>query len=166
MADCSHSHLQTWGRFRPRQLQTNCSWGALVQAICKYSQPLADSVHRTAAASHTHTQAGYQSHLSTVHQTFVLQHVIDKQKHAHEPLYLCFVDLKAAYDKVQWPLIWQVLQRLGIHGSMLTAIQSLYTDCSLAMKVNGFLGDMHSPSVGLCQALKDAHSVLLCLVFF
>ncbi len=60
--------------------------------------------------------------------------------------------LKAAYDKVQWPLIWQVLQRLGIHDSMLTAIQSLYTDCSLAMKTNGFHGDMHSPSVGLRQA--------------
>ncbi len=88
---------------------------------------------------------------SGVHQAFVLQHVIDKQKYAHEPLYLCFVDLKAAYDKVQWPLIWQVLQRLGIHGSMLTAIQSLYTDCSLAMKTNGFHGDMHSPSVGLRQ---------------
>ena len=81
----------------------------------------------------THTQAGYRSHLSTVHQAFVLQHVIDKQTHAHEPLYLCFVDLKAAYDKVQWPLMWQVLQRPGIHGSMLTAVQSLYTDCSLAM---------------------------------
>ena len=80
-----------------------------------------------------------------------MQHVIDKQKHAHEPLYLCFVDLKAAYDKVQWPLIWQVLQRLGIHGSMLTAIQNLYTDCSLAMKIDGFHGDMHSPSVGLRQ---------------
>ncbi len=103
------------------------------------------------AHTHTHTQAGYRSHLSTVHQAFVLQHVIDEQKHAHEPLYLCFVDLKAAYDKVQWPLIRQVLQRLGIHGSMLTAIQSLYTACSLAMKINGFHGDMHSPSVGLRQ---------------
>ena len=34
---------------------------------------------------------------------------------------------------------------------MLTAIQSLYTDSSLAMKINGFHGDMHSPSVGLRQ---------------
>ena len=32
--------------------------------------------------------------LSTVPQTFVLQHVVDKQL-----LYLCFVDLKAAYDE-------------------------------------------------------------------
>ena len=34
---------------------------------------------------------------------------------------------------------------------MLIAIQSLYTDCSLAMKINGFHGDMRSPSVGLRQ---------------
>ena len=54
--------FKTWGRFRPRQLQTNCSWGALVQAICKYSQPPADSVHRAAAASDTHTHARTHAH--------------------------------------------------------------------------------------------------------
>lgn len=112
---------------------------AVVEPLCRlYANILNHRLTRYTEQQQlrTHTQAGYRSHLSTVHQAFVLQHVIDKQKHAHDPLYLCFVDLKAAYDKVQWPLIRQVLQRLGIHGSMLTAIQSLYTDCSLAMKIS------------------------------
>lgn len=89
----------------------------------------------------TPTQGGYWPDLSTVYQAFVLQHVIDKQSHAHLPLYLLFVDLKAAYDKVQWPLIWQVLQRLGVSGSMLAAIQLDYTDCHLAVRVNSHCGD-------------------------
>ena len=69
---------------------------------------------------HTHTHTSWiqiSPHLSTVYQAFVLQHVIVHQTHAPELMCLCFVNLKAAYDKVQWPLIWQVLQRLGIHGT-------------------------------------------------
>ncbi len=58
------------------------------------------------------TQAGYRPEHSTVHQAFVLQHVIDKHRCLKAPLYLFFVDLKSAYDRVQWPLLWDLL-RLG-----------------------------------------------------
>ena len=86
-----------------------------------------------------------------IHQAFELQHIIDKQLGTKQPLYLCLVDLKAAYDKVQWPLIWQVLERLGIHGSMLCAIKSVYSGCLLAMKMNNAHGDTQCPSIGLRQ---------------
>ena len=39
------------------------------------------------------THAGYRPEHSTIHQTFVLQHVIDKHRRLKSPLYLCFVDL-------------------------------------------------------------------------
>ena len=48
------------------------------------------------------TQTGYRPELGTIHQAFALQPVIDKHRHAKQPLYLCFVDLKSAYDRVQW----------------------------------------------------------------
>lgn len=97
------------------------------------------------------TQAGYRPQLGTMHQAFALQHVVDKHKHARKPLYLCFVDLKSAYDKVQWQLLWQLLQRLGVHGGMLGAIQSLYDGCLLSMRVSGASGSSHNPSIGLRQ---------------
>ena len=73
---------------------------------------------------------------STIHQAFVLQHVIDKHRCLKTPLYLCFVDLKSAYDRVQWPLLWDLLRRLGVHGKMLGAVQSLYDNCLLFMRVH------------------------------
>ena len=83
------------------------------------------------------TQAGYRPDRSTIHQAFVLQHVIDKDKCLKSPLYLCFVDLKSAYDRVQRPLLWGLLLRLGVQGAMLGAVQSLYDNCLLSMRVNG-----------------------------
>lgn len=97
------------------------------------------------------TQAGYRPELGTLHQGFALQHVVDKHRHAKQALYLCFVDLKSAYDKVQWHLLWQLLQQLGIHGDMLRAIESLYDGCILSMRVGGACGVPHNPSIGLRQ---------------
>ncbi len=75
----------------------------------------------------------------------------DKHRLANKPLYLCFVDLKSAYDKVQWQLVWSLLQRLGVHGHMLGAVQSLYQGSLLSMRVNGQCGHSQSPSIGLRQ---------------
>jgi len=91
------------------------------------------------------TQAGYRPEYSTIHQAFVLQHVIDKHRCLKNPLYLCFVDLKSAYDRVQWPLLWDLLLRLGVHGKMLGAVQSLYDNCMLFMRVSGFTGEGRTP---------------------
>ena len=95
-------------------------------------------------------QTGYWPELGTIHQACALLHVIDK------PLYLCFVYLTSAYDKVQWPL----KQRLGVHSGMLGGIQSLEDGCLLSTRVGGACEHCHSLSIGLSQ---DAHSVPLCL---
>ena len=58
-----------------------------------------------------------------------LPHFIDTAKvYPPSPYLVALLDLKGAYDRVQRPLLWQVLQRLGIHGKMLADIQSLYKD--------------------------------------
>ena len=100
------------------------------------------------------TQTGYRPEFGTIHQAFALQHVIDKHKHAKKPLKLCFVDLKSACDKVQWQLLWRLLHRLGTHGDMLAAVQSLYDGCLLSMRGGGGCGHAQSPSIGLRQGCK------------
>ena len=99
------------------------------------------------------TQAGYRPGHSTVHQTFVLQHVIDKHRRLKSPLYLCFVDLKSAYDRVQWQLLWDLLRQLGVQGTMLGAIQSMYDGCLLSMRVNGVTGGSQNPLHGVAAGV-------------
>ena len=82
-----------------------------------------------------HTQTGFRPGLATQHDLFALRHMIDEAQGNGKQLYTCFLDHKGAYDRVQRPLLWQVLQRLGIHGVMLKAIQSLYTDSGLTIHI-------------------------------
>ena len=88
----------------------------------------------------SHTQSGFRPELSTLHSVFALQHFVDMAEADGQQLYTCFLDLKGAYDRVQRPLLWQVLQRLGLHGPMLAAVQSLYKDSGLTININGRSG--------------------------
>ena len=45
------------------------------------------------------TQTGYRPELGTIHPALALQRADDKHRPANKSLYLCFVDLKSAYDK-------------------------------------------------------------------
>ncbi|DBA94877.1 TPA: hypothetical protein ACH3X1_016747 [Trebouxia sp. C0004] len=98
------------------------------------------------------TQAGYRPEHSTIHQAFVLQHVIEKHRCLKTPLYLCFVDLKSAYDRVQWPLLWDLLRRLGVQGKMMGAVRSLYDNCLLSRGSLVSVG--RTPSMGLRQGCR------------
>ena len=61
------------------------------------------------------------------------------------------LDLKSAYDRVSRPLLWLVLQRLGIHGRMLAAIQALYSTATVAVRINGRRGPAMPSLTGVKQ---------------
>ena len=96
-------------------------------------------------------QAGFRPQHSTLHPLFTLQHFIHKQFHAKASLFCCFLDLKSAYDSVQRPLLWAVLAKLGVHGKMLSALQSLYTESTISINLSGRTGRSFTPEAGVKQ---------------
>jgi hypothetical protein len=54
-----------------------------------------------------------------------------------QPLYSCFVDFKKAYDTVPRDLLWEKLQRIGVHGEFLRGVQALYADVPMALQFEG-----------------------------
>ena len=78
-------------------------------------------------------------------------HLIDRSRFQKQPLFAAFVDLRKAYDSVQHPLLWASLQRKGVHGKMLAAIQSLYSGCAMSMKICGRAGATGTAQVGVRQ---------------
>ena len=96
-------------------------------------------------------QAGFRPLRSVGHNLFALQHAIDKCRRNRQPLYCCFVDLTAAFDRVPRHLLWQRLASRGVSGGMLAAIQSLYADARVVVKVNGSCGPSATTSAGVKQ---------------
>ena len=96
--------------------------------------------HTEAAGLRAPSQAGFRPGVSTVHQAFALQHLVDRAARLRQPLLCCFLDLKGAYDRVPRALLWQALARLGVPATLLAAIQSLYTHAEYAISAGGRRG--------------------------
>ncbi len=97
-------------------------------------------------------QAGFRPGMSCGHQLTALQHFIDQEVQQHKGhLYCCFVDLKGAYDNVPRDLLWQTLASLGIHGNILASIKGMYANSSLAIKIGGKRGELHTSQLGVKQ---------------
>ncbi len=73
--------------------------------------------------------------MNTSRQQFILRHFIDAARSSKKTLYSCFVDLHKAYDSVPRHALWMRLQSLGVHGCMLSALQTMYTDVQIKVKI-------------------------------
>ena len=95
-------------------------------------------------------QCGFRPNFSTLHAVFTLQHFIDRAT-PQQPLYCCFLDLSKAYDRVPRAFLWEALSRLGVGGTFLAALQSLYEDARFAILADGAIGDFLPSLTGLTQ---------------
>ena len=96
-------------------------------------------------------QAGFRKDHRTTDQTFVVRTLIEKAKADKQPLYSCFVDFKKAYDTVPRDLLWEKLQRIGVHGEFLRGVQALYADVPMALQFEGGMSDTFQSTLGVKQ---------------
>ena len=76
-------------------------------------------------------QFGFRSNRSTTDAIFILQNSINISS---KPLYVCFIDLKAAYDWINRDMLFKVLE-IRIKSPILVSILKLfYTGTTAAIK--------------------------------
>ena len=96
-------------------------------------------------------QGGFRPQRGTTEQVFVLNHLVEAAKHQRQPLYCAFVDFRKAFDTVRHGHLWERLAAYGITGNILSCIQSLYAQSTVAVNVNGDLTDFIKVLVGVRQ---------------
>jgi len=67
---------------------------------------------------------------------YSLYSVINDRKISRQSTYVCFVDLKKAFDSVNRHLLWYKLARTGIDGKFIGAVTSLYENVNCCVKIN------------------------------
>ncbi|XP_061444037.1 3 beta-hydroxysteroid dehydrogenase type 7 isoform X1 [Rhineura floridana] len=99
-------------------------------------------------------QAGFREGASTLHQLFILHHLIT---HVHMnpqcSLYLAFIDFSAAFDSINRRLLWSKLEKAGINKRLLWLLQSLHQDTVLRIRLghNGLLSQKNLMRRGVKQ---------------
>lgn len=84
-------------------------------------------------------QNGFREKRSCEEHIHTLHTVINDRKISKLSTFVCFIDMRKAFDSVPRNLLWYKMLKAGIRGKFLTAIQSLYDDVKCSVKVNGRL---------------------------
>ncbi|KAI3423540.1 hypothetical protein D9Q98_005801 [Chlorella vulgaris] len=87
----------------------------------------------------------------TVDNCFILRALAERARSRGVKLYLCAVDFEKAFDSVDRPLLWAALQRAGIGGTMLQAIQAMYADVPVCVRTEEGLSGCFQSVLGVKQ---------------
>ena len=110
-------------------------------------------------------QNGFRCNRSCIERIFALNSIINKRKMQKRSTFVCFVDPKKAFDRVQRDCLWYKLMPIGIGGKMVKAIQSLYHDLKCAVKVNDLQTSFFDVNICVKQGCKISptfFSLLIC----
>ena len=98
------------------------------------------------------SQCGFRKGRGCADQLFSLRMLMERAREYHTPLFLCFVDLKKAYDSVNRDALWTVLEwRYHLPSKLICILKVLHRETQGAVRAYGKVSDMFSINNGVRQ---------------
>ena len=82
-------------------------------------------------------QFGFSPGKGTTDAIFIVRQVEEKLLGKQKELWMAFVDLEKAFDRVPREVLWWALRHVGVEEWMVNVINSLYEGFTTAVKRNG-----------------------------
>ena len=105
-------------------------------------------------------QFGFMSGRSTTDAIFIIRQLQEKYLVKNKELWMAFVDLEKAFDRVPREVVWWALRYLGVDEWIVSVIKAMYEDASTKVRMNGRESRAFNVTVGVHQG-----SVLSPLLF-
>ena len=116
-----------------------------------YSGVLERRVRRIVESRLEEEQCGFRPGRGTVDQLYTLFRVLEGSWEFAQPVYMCFVDLEKAFDRVPRGVLWGVLREYGVPDALVRAVRSLYDRCQSLVRIAGSKSNPFPVRVGLRQ---------------
>ena len=84
---------------------------------------------------HTEEQNGFRKERSCIDHLYTLTSLIKNRKIRKKQTFVCFIDAKKAFDSVNRDMLWYKLMKIGVTGSFLNAVKSLYDVTNSSVKL-------------------------------
>ena len=84
-------------------------------------------LRRSLQAQQAPEQFGFMPNRSTQDALFILEAVISKSIDKHAPLWFASLDLRKAFDRVEWPHLFNALREQGVSNDYISLIGLLYS---------------------------------------
>ena len=94
-------------------------------------------------------QFGFVPGRGTTDAIFLLRQLQEKYLGKRKNLYLTFVDLEKAFDRVPRRVVWWAMRKLGVDEWLVKIARSMYTNARSRVRVNDSLSEEFSVKVGV-----------------
>jgi hypothetical protein len=105
-------------------------------------------------------QFGFMPGRGTTDAIFIVRQLQEKYLAKNKDLWMAFIDLEKAFDRVPRDVVWWALRSLGVDEGLVSVIKAMYVDVTTMVKLNGRVSGGFGVRVGLHQG-----SVLSPLLF-
>ena len=96
-------------------------------------------------------QMGFMPGKGTVDAIFIIRQMMEKYEAAGRKLFMVFVDLEKAFDRVPREVIWWALRRKGVLEREIKVIMEMYKDIKTAVRVESMRSELFYVKVGVHQ---------------
>uniref|UniRef100_A0A8C6Q6Z6 Reverse transcriptase domain-containing protein n=1 Tax=Nothobranchius furzeri TaxID=105023 RepID=A0A8C6Q6Z6_NOTFU len=106
-----------------------------------YSGVLERRVHRIVEPQIQEERCGFRPGRGTLDQLYTLRGILESAWEFVKLVYMYFVDLEKAFDRVPrgalWGALWGVFREYGVPGPLIRAVRSLYDRCQSLVRIAG-----------------------------
>ena len=106
----------------------------LTEQVMKILERIVDGLIRQ-LVSIDDSQFGFLPGRGTTDAIFVVRQLQEKYLAANKRLYMAFVDLEKAFDRVPWKVIWWALRKLGVEEWIVRLVQGMYANARSRVRV-------------------------------
>ena len=120
----------------------------LTEQVMKVLERIVDGLIRQ-VVSIDDSQFGFVPGRGTTDAIFVIRQLQEKYLAANKRLYMAFVDLEKAFDRVLRKVIWWALRKLGVDEWIVRLVQGMYSNARSRVRVGeGYIEEF---SEGWCS---------------
>ena len=139
------------GKGDPLECKNNRGISLLSVPEKVYGRVLMERVIENSEGQIGDEQSGFRKGRSCADQIFVLRQVCEKMKEKKKRVWVAFMDLEKAYDRVDRDAMWQVMRIYGIGGRVLRGIMSFYDEGRACVRVGSKVSESFEVKMGLRQ---------------
>ena len=99
-------------------------------------------------------QFGFCSAKGTTDWIFIVHQLQEKYLAGKKDLWLAFVDLEKAFDRVPRGVLWWALRVLGVEEYIVNVIKAMYDGVSTAVKLRNGESEAFEVKVGVHHAIR------------
>lgn len=124
----------------------------LLPAVLKiYEQILEQKLRKIIEPTLEETQSGFRKGRSTQDHIFTIKNIIGKAMSANKTLYMAFLDLEKAFDRVPRAKIWNSLQNRKVNYQLIEAVRNLYENTENCVIYQNMKSEMFNTNEGVRQ---------------